>query len=147
MPWPSASPSGATFHGSMHLNADLFTTIPFSSLVLMLRHLCRDVFAVHLQWAQDSQAGQSTLSMICPITDLRATLHPFAALRPCGHVLSMRALQQVMLGFLEAFCRSHLNDHVCDPHWLSCCRPCKAEQWEGGCWLAEHLLLNMRLSL
>ena len=69
----------------------------------MLQHLCRDVFAVHLQWAQDSQAGQSTLSMICPITDLRATLHPFAALRPCGHVLSMRALQQVMLGFLERF--------------------------------------------
>ncbi|KAK9837896.1 hypothetical protein WJX74_007445 [Apatococcus lobatus] len=55
----------------------------------------RDVFAVHLQWAQDSPDQPSTKSVVCPITDLRGSLHSFAALRPCGHVLSMRAIQQM----------------------------------------------------
>ncbi len=34
----------------------------------------------------------------CPITHLRCDRHPFAALRPCGHVFSERALKELASG-------------------------------------------------
>jgi hypothetical protein len=34
----------------------------------------------------------------CPITSLRCDRYPFVALRPCGHVLSQRALSEVGSG-------------------------------------------------
>lgn len=34
----------------------------------------------------------------CPITHLRCDRHPFAALRPCGHVFSERALKELAGG-------------------------------------------------
>ena len=67
-----------------------------SMLLTYTSHLpYRDVFPVHLQWTQDSQHQHTEKSVVCPITDLRSSLHPFAAIYPCGHVYSMRAVQQV----------------------------------------------------